>query len=352
MAPSEKAFTGANAGGDDAKDSDADAITGKTAAIILSAGETEDSVDAGLKGSSSLSCPGNLVLNPSFELNTGSPPKYWTNGTAGSINVPVVDGKNAGYISGSKTMYQQVNVTLGNTYTLTFYSGSHNPWKQTVKIQYYNGGSAIGTAATHTIASDLEVTGFGGPYSLTLDAAPFDATSLKIMVSANNYDYAKVDMLCLQAVSPVQKPNMCGYVRSPGFWKNYSNHMSDAAFLDLVSHTQDFSQLTVQQALAILSTNNGLTNIGIPELDGVDASYLKFLLSSEINAAWNGQENAAAPGGALGTGNYQGTGMTVDQLLHQAYLDRYNFSPAQKGYLEYLGAGGENADQNACLVQP
>jgi hypothetical protein len=350
-APAETTFTVTNAGGDDAKDSDVETAAGKTAAITLNAGETDNSIDAGLKNSPSAYCPNNLVLNPSFELNTGTPPKYWTNGTAGNIGI-AVDGRNVGYISGSGTMYQKVNVTTGNAYTLTFYSGSHNPSIQTVKLQYYDANnSTVGGSATHTITSDLQISGFGGPYNLTLNAAPSSAAFLKVMVSANNKDYAKVDALCLQATPPTQV-NYCGYVRSPGFWKNYSNHMSDGTFQSLISRTQDFSYLNVSQAKAILSTNNGTTNIGIAELDGVDASYLKFLLSSELNAAWNGQDTAAAPDGTLGTGSYQGTAMTVNQVLHQAYLDRYNFSAIEKGYLEYLGAGGENADQNTCLVQP
>ena len=203
VAPAETSFTKANVAGSDATDSDVDATSGKTAAITLGVGEANTSVDAGLKESLSLSCPGNLVLNPSFELNAGSPPMNWTNGTAGNVGV-WVDGKNVGYISGTKVMSQSVNVTVGSSYTLTFYSGSHVPSIQTVKLQYFNaGGSAIGTEAKHTITEDLEIVGFGGPYSLTLDAAPSDATSLKIMVSANNKDYAKVDSLCLQATEPV-----------------------------------------------------------------------------------------------------------------------------------------------------
>jgi hypothetical protein len=83
----------------------------------------------------------------------------------------------------------------------------------------------------------------------------------------------------------------------------------------------------------------------------VDATFLKFLLTSEINAVWNGQDNAAALDGTLGNGNYQGTGMTVNQVLHQAYLDRNSFSTDQMTYANYLGAGGENVDQSACLVQ-
>jgi hypothetical protein len=197
-APSGYTFTTKNASGSTtANDSNASTSTGKTDTITLAAGATNNTIDAGLK--QPFSCTANLVLNPSFELNTGSPPTNWTNGTAGSINVPAVDGKNVGYISGTGIMNQKVNVVVGKSYTFTFYSGSHVPSIQTVKIQYFtSGNTAIGTASTHTITSDLEITGFGGPYTLTLGAAPTNAAYLKIMVSANNKDYAKVDALCLQ----------------------------------------------------------------------------------------------------------------------------------------------------------
>jgi len=53
-----------------------------------------------------------------------------------------VDGKNAGYITGSKIMSQSVNATVGSSYTLTFYSGSHVPSIQTVNLQYFNASDA------------------------------------------------------------------------------------------------------------------------------------------------------------------------------------------------------------------
>ncbi|MBI3162481.1 MAG: carboxypeptidase regulatory-like domain-containing protein [Chloroflexi bacterium] len=146
--------------------------------------------------------------------------------------------------------------------------------------------------------------------------------------------------------------NYCGFIRSPGFWKNYKNHMSTAVFQNLITHTQDFSYLTAKQAVAILSKNSGVTRMGIPALDGVNASYLKFLLSAELNAVWNGQDNAADLGGTLGIGIYQGTSLTVNQVLYQAYESRRSYSSAQLGYLTYLGSNGEDADANSCLVQP
>ncbi len=146
--------------------------------------------------------------------------------------------------------------------------------------------------------------------------------------------------------------NYCGYIRTPGFWKNYKNHMTNAVFLNLISHTQDFSTLSISQAIKILGTNNGTTKLGIPALDGVNATFLKFLLTSEINAVWNGNDNAAALNGLMGLGFYQGTGLTVNQLLHQAYLDRRNFTSKENSYVLYLGSGGEGICADLCLIQP
>lgn len=146
--------------------------------------------------------------------------------------------------------------------------------------------------------------------------------------------------------------NYCGYIRSPGFWKNYKNHMSTAAFQNLVAHTQDFSYLTAKQALTILSKNTGKTKMGIPALDGVDAKYLKFLLTSQLNAVWNGQPATPEVDGTFGGGYYLSTGLTVDELLHQAYLDRRNYSSEQWSMLNYLGADGEKDNIDSCRVQP
>ena len=146
--------------------------------------------------------------------------------------------------------------------------------------------------------------------------------------------------------------NYCAAIRTPGFWKNYTNHMTDAIFLNIIQHTQDFSNLTIAQAVKILGTNNGTTSGINSDLNGTNATFLKFLLDSEINAAWNGLDSAAALGGIYGTGTYTGTGLTVNAILHQAYLDRKSFSTAQSNYVVYLGSGGENVGASACLVQP
>ena len=164
------------AGSTAANDSNANTSTGLTGAVTITSA-SDLTIDAGMR--QVLACAGNLVLNPSFEANTGTPPTNWSAGTAGNIGIPSPDGNNVGYITGSGVMSQGINVTAGKTYTLSFFSGSHNPLAQTVKMQYFtSANAAIGSAAVHTITSDLEITGFGGPYSLSRGAAPSNAAYL------------------------------------------------------------------------------------------------------------------------------------------------------------------------------
>jgi len=130
---------------------------------------------------------------------------------------------------------------------------------------------------------------------------------------------------------------------TPEFWKNYDNHFTDAVFLTIIQATQDYSGLTVAQALVILNNNGD--------------QYHRKLLTAELNAAWNGDENNAGPGGQLSLGVYSNpafpssslNGQTVQQINHLAFLT----SPGSAGddleaYVLYAGADGENASN--CLI--
>lgn len=138
---------------------------------------------------------------------------------------------------------------------------------------------------------------------------------------------------------------LCAFIRSPGFWKNYDNHISATQFQSIISATQDYAGLTVAQALAILNNNGD--------------QYHRHLLSAELNAAWNGNESMAVPGGQLGSGIYNNpafpgsalNGLTIDQINHLAFVT----NPADAGpdllaYIAYVGSGGENASGSDCLV--
>ena len=135
--------------------------------------------------------------------------------------------------------------------------------------------------------------------------------------------------------------NLCSFIRSPGFWKNYQNHMTAAQFQSLISATQDYSTLTVAQALAILNDTSD--------------QFHRYLLSAEINAVWNGLTGAGAgTGGPLGSAIYHSPGSSLDGLTVEEinHLAASTASQTQEliDYVNYLGGRGENADSGSCRV--
>ena len=187
---------------------------------------------AGPDSTPTWSCPGNLLQNPSFETGTGftnpwgNPiPANWTHSGSGFTGAVALynpkDGTRIGYVihttaaNTDAIMYQQVTAAPGATFSLTFYSGTHEPSKHpTIAIRFYNGtGSEIGTPAIHTITSDLEVSGLGGPYTLSA-TAPAGAANLRVIFTdpastATPFAYAgaKGDALCLRPVDYGDAPD-------------------------------------------------------------------------------------------------------------------------------------------------
>ncbi len=133
----------------------------------------------------------------------------------------------------------------------------------------------------------------GSDTGIDSNANPANAgLSGPITLSAGQDDLTWDAGLVQNTPPPVITVNLCVPIRTPGFWKNYDNHMTDATFLSLLNATQDFSGLNVKDAVSILSDNNGKSKVS--GFKGVDARDLKFLLTAEINAVWNGQDNATA----------------------------------------------------------
>jgi hypothetical protein len=167
-------------------------------------------------------CADNLLQNPSFEIASGSNsigdkiPANWTQSGGGETGVTTgfspPNGIYVGYVwtqpSGTPaTMYQAVTATPGNSYQMTFYSGTHNPSvNPTIAIRFYNGSNVeVGTPAIHTITKDIDGSTLGGPYTLN-GTAPATATTLRVIFtdpsSSGSGAGAKGDALCLQSTSP------------------------------------------------------------------------------------------------------------------------------------------------------
>lgn len=145
--------------------------------------------------------------------------------------------------------------------------------------------------------------------------------------------------------TPTPMP-LCQFIRSPGFWTNYSNHMTDSEFQAILNATPDYSALSITNAMAILS-------------NGGD-QYHRQLLSAELNAAWNNDLSNPGAGGQLGLAIYSNpsypasslNGMSVDSINHLAFTSNPSGAGADLGaYLNYVGGGAGQSDSGSqCQV--
>ncbi|MEZ5045997.1 MAG: SdrD B-like domain-containing protein [Chitinophagaceae bacterium] len=155
-------------------------------------------------------CTNNMLINPSFEadaLNT-TPPTGWNGtGVVGGNNMNEPDGTKYAFDNDGPagTLYQDVATMTGDTWNMTFYSGSHNPGSQTVTLRYLDASLAtVGSPSVHNIVYDTDVSTpqvLGGPYSLSLTAAPSNAAFVRVEISNGGLDFAKVDAFCLEKTS-------------------------------------------------------------------------------------------------------------------------------------------------------
>ena len=178
---------------------------------------------AGPETTQTLSCPGNILQNPSFETASGANsindkiPSSWFLSGGGELGVTTAfsppDGIYVGYVwtrpSGTPAiMYQQASAVPGAPYRFTFYSGTHNPAANpTIAVRFYNSsGVEVGTPAIHTITTDIDnaPNKLGGPYTLNA-TAPLNAVNLRVLFtdssSSGSGGGAKGDSLCLQQIA-------------------------------------------------------------------------------------------------------------------------------------------------------
>ena len=117
--------------------------------------------------------------------------------------------------------------------------------------------------------------------------------------------------------------------------------MSADQFLAIIQATQDYSGLSVATALSILNDTSD--------------QYHRHLLAAELNAAWNGDVNNAAPNGTFGAGIYNNpssslNGLTINQINHMAFLAASPSTDLQS-YVNYVGGDGETDGADACDVR-
>ena len=153
-------------------------------------------------------CTNGLLQNSGFELiNADGTPKNWVieSGSGNTTTSYAVEGSRVGYTeytTAEGRMTQQVSATVGATYAMSFYSGSHTPNNlQTIEIRFYNTSNVdLGSAAIHTVVHDLESDNLvGGPYTLSA-VAPANTSYLKVILrdkDTSGNAYTKADAMCL-----------------------------------------------------------------------------------------------------------------------------------------------------------
>ncbi|MFY7890833.1 MAG: collagen-binding domain-containing protein, partial [Spirosomataceae bacterium] len=175
-------------------------------------------------------CAGNLLINPSFELNddrAGYDSYYRTKGWSWT-GAPAISAfyTNTGYSvcdsynaflyggSGAAWVWQQVNgVSVGTSYSLSAYGGTHEPlyYDHRIRLVFYN---SAGTALlTKEVQVDWDVDLVtSGPalkeYSLS-GTAPAGTSYLRVEGYSTG-DYLKLDNFCLTV------DNSCNNVTSGG----------------------------------------------------------------------------------------------------------------------------------------
>lgn len=133
------------------------------------------------------------LVNPSFEaFDDFGHPIGWNGGHATDHTGwmgKVPDGKAYGYAV-EEPMTQDVPVDIGSSYSLIFWSGSHAPGHQTVELAYLDKDGYLIQSQVHTITTDVDESPkiLGGPYGLSLPAAPANADRLRVMVDAHGVD--------------------------------------------------------------------------------------------------------------------------------------------------------------------
>jgi hypothetical protein len=139
--------------------------------------------------------------------------------------------------------------------------------------------------------------------------------------------------------------NLCAYLRSPGFWKNYQWHMTDAQMQAIINVTPDYAGTLPKIVSKLVDTN---TN-----------PYQRLFVASELNAAWNGNTANPAPAGTSAMANavYYAAGsayngMTVPSILSAIKLPNTNPTADQWAFVYYMSGDGEYDTAAQCKLQP
>jgi hypothetical protein len=155
-----------------------------------------------------MACTGNLLQNWSFELPlvSGQNIPYWyetpQEGNILQGSGYQVDGQNNAFIGPHESLYQQVSVQAGETYTLTFWAGSHNPQEnEAVSLVFVNRQGVSIARGLLNVQIDYDVDNDITPpylmqYSLQ-GSVPANAVAVRVFVRNQGNNTLNFDAACL-----------------------------------------------------------------------------------------------------------------------------------------------------------
>ncbi|MCB0658999.1 MAG: hypothetical protein KDC57_22805, partial [Saprospiraceae bacterium] len=178
-------------------------------------------------GCGNLTCPEDLIVNPSFEHTV----QGWN--VAGSYDYTTFNAVDGNYLiylwptgsSQSATIAQNIDVTPGILYTLDFYAGTTDPGQNhSVSLEFYTqAGTLLGAQSVqidHDLTSDPNLKS----YNLTM-TAPTGSKYVRIIGRANS-DYLKLDAFCLTTKICTAPELVCEYNDGSG-WQSENDCIVD-----------------------------------------------------------------------------------------------------------------------------
>ncbi|MBC7876562.1 MAG: hypothetical protein H7Y59_05265 [Anaerolineales bacterium] len=153
-----------------------------------------------------LACTGNLLQNPSFELPVlpGQNIQYWvekpSEGSIAQGGGYQADGSNNAFIGPSEKLYQDASAAAGNTYTVTFWAGTHDPSQnETVMLEFLNSSNTVIGSQSASINYDVD-TDYSAPrvtqYTLQ-GTAPAGTVKVRLIARNDGHNTFKFDGTCL-----------------------------------------------------------------------------------------------------------------------------------------------------------
>jgi hypothetical protein len=162
-----------------------------------------------------MACVGNLLQNGSFELPlvSGQNIQFWTEKpNEGSISQGggyQADGLNGAFIGKSERLYQAVSVSAGNTYTVTFWAGTHDPRQnETVSLEFLDASNNVISSQTVDIDYDVDNDNTAPrvtQYTLQ-GTAPASAVKVRVIGRNTGNNTFKFDAACLTGAVPTLTP--------------------------------------------------------------------------------------------------------------------------------------------------